>query len=378
MKISEQKSLFERYKEPSIFGRYLNNSSLITWRDQRSSKIRWEHLGVSVDQRDIISLTIGSGSTKLLMWSQMHGNESTTTKAVIDLLNALAAENEFAAKVLSRCTIKVIPILNPDGAEAYTRTNANTIDLNRDAQALSQPESRILRDLFDQFNPDYCFNLHDQRSIFGAGAFDKSATVSFLSPAEDAEISLTPNRKKAMRLIAQMNANLQQQIPGQVGVYDDAYNNNCVGDTFQALAPTILFEAGHFEQDYQREITREFIFQSLLVAIEHIATPEVSTNDSSSYWDIPRNEKCFYDIIIRNTTQQDIAIQFEERLLGEKVDFVPKVVKIGVLDSVFAHREFEANGQEVLSGKKEALKEGSEIVFVMMNNEKIALKPKFI
>ncbi|TXD82923.1 peptidase M14 [Subsaximicrobium wynnwilliamsii] len=378
MNISEQKSLFERYKEPSIFGRYLNNSSLKTWRDKLSPKIRLNHLGVSVEHRVIISLTIGSGSTKIFLWSQMHGNESTTTKSVIDLLNVLSAENEFAAKILSRCTIKVIPILNPDGAEAYARVNANTIDLNRDAQALSQPESRILRDVFDRFKPDYCFNLHDQRSIFGAGACNASATVSFLSPAEDAEISLTPNRKKAMTLIAQMNANLQQQIPGQVGVYDDAYNANCVGDTFQALAPTILFEAGQFKQDYQREITRQFIFQSLLVAMEHIATPEVSTNDFSSYLDIPRNEKCFYDVIIRNTKQQDIAIQYEERLVGQSVDFVPKVVKIGPLNSEFAHLELQANNQQVLSEKKEVLKVGSEIVCVMMNNEKIALKPKFI
>ena len=47
--------------------------------------------------------------------------------------------------ILKACTLYIIPILNPDGAKAYTRLNANEVDLNRDAQDLSQPESKVLR-----------------------------------------------------------------------------------------------------------------------------------------------------------------------------------------------------------------------------------------
>jgi hypothetical protein len=49
----------------------------------------------------------------------------------------------------------------------YTRLNANEVDLNRDSQNLTQPESKVLREIFDLFQPHYCFNLHDQRTIFG-------------------------------------------------------------------------------------------------------------------------------------------------------------------------------------------------------------------
>jgi hypothetical protein len=46
---------------------------------------------------------------------------------------------------------------------------------------------------------------------------------------------------------------LQRYIPGQIGRFDDSFNLNC-GDTFQAMGvPTLLFEAGHFEGDYQRK-----------------------------------------------------------------------------------------------------------------------------
>jgi hypothetical protein len=58
---------------------------------------------------------------------------------------------------------------------------------------------------------------------------------------------------KAIDLIAGINTVLQRYIPGQIGI-DDSFNLNCIGDTFQAMGvPTLLFEAGHFEGDYQRE-----------------------------------------------------------------------------------------------------------------------------
>jgi murein tripeptide amidase MpaA len=46
-------------------------------------------------------------------------------------------------------------MLNPDGAKSYTRVNANEVDLNRDSQNLTQPESRVLRTAFDLFQPDF-------------------------------------------------------------------------------------------------------------------------------------------------------------------------------------------------------------------------------
>ena len=68
---------------------------------------------------------MGTGSTKVLMWSQMHGNESTTTKSLLDLLRFLNTNPDW----LDNLQLSIIPILNPDGAKAYTRVNANQVDL---------------------------------------------------------------------------------------------------------------------------------------------------------------------------------------------------------------------------------------------------------
>ena len=372
------------HREDSIVGRYIHNDLISKWLRKISDfrfldgrQIEVQVLGQSVEKRDIMSLSLGNGSTKLLMWSQMHGNESTTTKAVIDFVNSLINSSAISSNILEHCQIKILPILNPDGALAYTRSNANKVDLNRDAQDLSQPESKILRKLFDDFKPDYCFNLHGQRTIFGAGHTGHSAVVSFLSPAVDESRAITETRKKAMELIATMNAVLQKEIPNQVGVYDDSFNANCVGDTFQSLnVPTILFEAGHFGNDYLREIPRYHIFKALFTAVDYISGNSVEGKKFEPYLEIPKNEKCFFDILIRNSELGDIAIQFKERLSHGSLNFVPVVSKIGNLKEFYGHREIEAKGSKVFAVNKSEIRINSEIDFVMINNENFALKPK--
>ncbi len=380
MDINTLKHLFKKYKESILFGRYIFGGIILPLIKKNQEKFQVGEIGASVLGENIYVIKIGTGPKKIFMWSQMHGNESTTTKAVFDLCNVFAnskfAEVQF---ILNQCTIAIIPILNPDGAKAYTRTNANNIDLNRDAQERSQPESVVLRAYFDAFQPHFCFNLHGQRTIFGAGNSNHSATVSFLAPAQDKNCSITDTRKKAMEIIVNMNENLQRQIPNQVGIYDDAFNLNCVGDTFQSLdVPTVLFEAGHYTNDYQREKTREFIFQSLLVALGYVASKDITGNNYLLYDKIPQNQKCFYDIIIRNTVvnnqKVDVAIQYLEKLAENTIEFSPIVEKISNLNGYFGHKEVDANGNLVLTDDDREVYEGYENDFVLLNNVIFSLK----
>lgn len=368
-------ALYDTYKESALFDRYIHTKTILPLLQKQPLQYKLEAIGASVNDETIYALTFGSGPKKILMWSQMHGNESTTTKALFDIFNFLNSDHDLAKSILSSCTIKVIPILNPDGAKAYTRLNANGIDLNRDAQNLSQPESNVLKTVFNAFKPDFCFNLHGQRTIFSAGKSNRPATVSFLAPAQDQQCTITGNRKRAMEIIAVMNANLQLQIPNQVGLYDDAFNNNCVGDTFQSHnIPTLLFEAGHYKNDYSRDLVRSYIFQSLLVAIQYIASVDVEGRAYKPYLDIPMNEKLFYDIIIRNSETNDIGILYEERLIDDGITFVPKIEKISDLSAFYAHKELNANGYKVLAENGKALAEGSENDIVFINNKKFSLK----
>ncbi|MDO6820375.1 M14 metallopeptidase family protein [Zobellia sp. 1_MG-2023] len=343
------KDEYSSVKEKSVSGRYVINEQILEFLEKNKENLLVKTIGESVQKRKIKSLQLGNGSVKIFMWSQMHGNESTTTKAVLDFVNFLNAKSVLAQEILEKCTLLIIPMLNPDGAAVYTRVNANEIDLNRDAQDRTQPESVILRNIFDEFKPDYCFNLHDQRTIFNVGETSKPATVSFLAPAHDPERSISKTRGISMQLIVAMNTVLQKMIPNQVGRYDDGFNANCVGDSFQMLnVPTILFESGHFPKDYEREQTRAYIFQAITTAVTAIAQDTINEYEQDDYFKIPENGKLYFDVLIENAKELDselengdgIGVLYKEVLRGNTIEFEPRIEKKGNLDAFFGHETY--------------------------------------
>lgn len=335
---------YQKYFESSLHGRYITLDHISSLLEKLPVKFNLKEIGKSVSGLPIHSITLGSGSQKILMWSQMHGNESTTTKAIFDLINFLKQPSEAVQAILNKCTLCIIPMLNPDGSKAYTRLNAHKIDLNRDAQTLSQPESVVLRSIYEEFQPNFCFNLHGQRTMYSAGKHNKSSIISFLTPSEDESRSITTNRKKSMEIIVKMNEMLQKLIPNHVARYDDGFNLNCVGDTFQALGtPTLLFEAGHYPNDYQREKTRELLFYALIEAIQYISETEVTGKYTEAYFAIPENEKLHYDIILKNlqTDQNetfDVGMMYKESLSNGKIDFEPYIEDNKLLKKIYAHK----------------------------------------
>jgi len=350
--------------ESGLKGRYTCLDFIIPILQEYEKNTDWKisTAGYSEKGKAIPVISIGTGSFKILAWSQMHGNENTTTKALFDLFSLLNNKKIFQneiQQILKKCTFVVIPILNPDGAEKYTRHNANKIDLNRDANNLTQSESVALRNIYNEFKPDLCLNLHDQRSIYGLKATNKPATVSFLAPAADKERSITKERKAAMKYIAMLHSVLKPHILGQIGRYDDSYNENCVGDTFQSLGtPTILFEAGHCINDYTREKTRKYIFLAYWSLLLHVSGLEQSKNNYKDYFKIPENSNNFRDIILRKvlienkTKPVDIAVQFQEVLQNNKIIFKATIDEIDDLQHLQAYREYTINEENFPNLKK--------------------------
>jgi hypothetical protein len=345
--------LFNQYKEQSIEGRYLTLDHIQPLLDKLNTNNQVKVIGKSVLDKPIYSYEIGTGKTRIYLWSQMHGNESTTTKALFDFINVLNSGSDIALKMLETFTFYCIPILNPDGAALYTRENANKIDLNRDSQNLTQPESIVLRKVFEEFKPDYCFNLHDQRTIFGAGDTGKPATLSFLAPSYNEEREVNPTRLQAINLIAGLNDVLQEYIPGQIGRFDDSFNINCIGDTFQFLGvPTILFEAGHYRNDYSREITRKFLFFSLFLSFKILSENDLVHNRFYDYLNISQNKVVFYDFMYKNVKINydgieiitNFVAQYREELIGNKIEFNAYIVEVGELENYFGHFEYDAEG----------------------------------
>ncbi|NNL81489.1 MAG: DUF2817 domain-containing protein [Flavobacteriaceae bacterium] len=373
MTLKQLEEFFEKCKVNHLHGRYINLDHISPLIDQLSSSLSIKIEGYSVNNNPIHSIQWGNGKTRILIWSQMHGNESTTTKAIFDLFQAL--QQHMFSEEFKGVQLMILPMLNPDGAQMYTRQNANDIDLNRDAKDISQPESRILRKAFDAFKPHYCFNMHGQRTLYSAGPAPNSAVLSFLAPAADPERTVNQSRKQSMAVIAEMKKQLTPLIPGQIALYNDAFNINCVGDTFQSHStPSILFEAGHFPKDYNREVVRRLIFKAMAIAISFISNSPHSTYDYEHYTEIPQNEERFYDILIRNTSDADIGIRYKEILKDGKIEFIPEVTDMGILDNKYGHKEINADQYSVLSLKKEPFKPGDEIDIVLINNEKFSLK----
>lgn len=361
-------SWYSKIFESNLKGRFIALQHILPLMDFYKNTFSISIAGKSESDREIHLVKIGKGKKVVLAWSQMHGNESTTTKAIFDFLRFLDQNEAFQSDIsdfLKKYTLYIIPILNPDGAALYSRENSNLVDLNRDAKDLTQKESRILNGLFNELRPDLCLNLHDQRSIFGL-VTGEPAYISFLSPAVDKERRLTDSRISTMEMIVKMNNTLQKIIPGKVGRYDDTYNQACVGDTFQkAGVPTILFEAGHINNDYQRERSREYIFYALLSLFDIIKGVDPNHKE---YFNIPKNTKNFRDVVLRDAKLVDttktcsISIQYEELLDDGILRFVPKLDAIGELDGLKGHIEINVEGDEILLNSQNIIKIGDEIL----------------
>lgn len=345
-------SEYERIKVKAIEGRYLPPAPVYNFLKTSQFANGLEVAGRSVEDREIFAVKLGNGPNRVLAWSQMHGNESTTTKALLDFIQACQLN---PPRWLEGVELLLIPILNPDGAMAYTRFNANKIDLNRDAQKLSEPESHVLRRLFDSFKPHYCLNLHDQRTIYGAGTPPRSATLSFLAPAADPERAFSDSRRRAAGLIGMIVECAQSEIG--IGRYDDTFNLDCVGDSFQAAGvPTLLVEAGHYPGDYEREITRFYVYRALCKAIEGVVRGPAAFRPLSQYRAIPENTTPFVDILVENAhlllpdlpSGHRLGLQFEEVLQEETIHFRPKVIHKGALSGFYGHRVLDAQKREDL------------------------------
>ena len=371
--------LFIENKEESISGRYLTLDHIKPLLKKLNTNNELSIIGQSVLGEPIYKYQIGTGNKKIFLWSQMHGNESTTTKGLFDFFNLLKSGSDLATNLLKTFTFCTLPMLNPDGARLYTRANANNIDLNRDSQDLTQPESKLLRETFEDFKPDYCFNLHDQRTIFGVANTGKPATMSFLAPSYNEEREINESRQKAIELIAGINSVLQDYIPNQVGRFDDSFNINCIGDMFQFLGvPTLLFEAGHFQEDYNREETRKFVFMALFTSCKILSENDIVINGIDNYLNIPQNNPAFYDFIYKNIKINydgiekitNFAAQYKEELIEGKIVFNAYIVEIGGLEGRFGHNVYDGQGAEYHDDYQNFPKLDQKATFNLNNNIK--------
>ena len=261
---------------------------------------RWvtvETIGTSFHGKEIRMVSIGQGPKSILFWSQMHGDEPTATPALLDLADFLAreAKGPDVARILNAFTLRMIPMLNLDGASAYERRNAQGIDINRDALMLATPEGRLLKSIRDRFSPILGFNLHDQSRRITVGETGVLSSISLLAVAGDERGTITPGRLRARRVASRIARTLGPFIPGGIARYDEDWNPRAFGDNVTAWgSPVVLIESGGVPRGGGfRDLTR-FNFIALVSVLDGLARNDLADETPDLYDALLRNKADAY------------------------------------------------------------------------------------
>jgi hypothetical protein len=99
-----------------------------------------------------------SPAWKVLFYAQQHGDEISGKDALLFLIRDIARDPSLLPKDVD---LWILPMMNPDGAEAGTRRNASGTDLNRDHIALEQPETQALHRVVRRVRPHVAVDSHE-------------------------------------------------------------------------------------------------------------------------------------------------------------------------------------------------------------------------
>jgi protein MpaA len=174
-------------------------------------------LGHSVGGAPIVMKLFGESlgqGTPVLVLGAIHGNETTTAHLTARLAEELPRNGE----VLAGKTVAIIPIANPDGYAADTRTNAHGVDLNRNFPASnyrstqrygpqpdSEPETHAILAALDQVKPRLIISIH---------SIDKNRQCNnYDGPAEDIAKAMSACNGYPI------TANIGYPTPGSMGSY---------------------------------------------------------------------------------------------------------------------------------------------------------------
>jgi Zinc carboxypeptidase len=367
MPLNFSDSLFEKYDsylESSIKNRRFKHADIqpLIANLRTESQFAIEQIGTSFEGRAINMIRIGNGKTKVLLWSQMHGDEATATMAIFDIFNFFKNKDDIFTKekqaILENCTLYFVPMLNPDGAERFTRRTSQGIDMNRDALRTQTPEGELLKKLQNTLQPEFAFNLHDQGVRYSAGNSPKQATISFLATAFDMERNWNTTRKRSMQVICRMSDALQKAIPGHIAKYSDEHEPRAFGDNIQKWGSSLmLIESGGYKNDVEKQYIRKLNFMAILTGIESISKQDYKKYKLADYEAIPNNEKYLFTLLIRRATFEqngktfvkDIGINRDEVNQNNATTFSIKstIEDMGDLSTFWGIEEISVDGLRV-------------------------------
>jgi len=363
--LAEGLRIAEQHRVDAIAARRFTHDEL--WRAMAPSlaspALRTEEIGRSTHGRALRSVTFGQGPTTVLLWSQMHGDESTATMALADIFRFLAdaQPHPLRERLRERLTVTFVPMLNPDGAELFQRENAAGVDVNRDGRRLATPEGRALKTLRDRLRPQFGFNLHDQSARTRVGRTGPQAAIALLAPAHSADRSFNAVRARARLVASTIAQTLAHEIPGRVAKYDDEFNPRAFGDLIQQWGTsTVLIESGALPDDPQKQRLRALNVAAILGALDAIATGSYADAGPAAYEALPYNTGGANDLLIAGgqlvlpgqpPITVDVAVNFDDPVArtGGRVREVGDLRDVVAIDTLHAAGLFLHPGTSALT-----------------------------
>lgn len=317
-------------------------------------------IGNTYEGKPIHQVKFGTGPIHICAWSQMHGDEATATMALADIFLFLSKEGdkftELREILHQKITLFVIPRLNADGAERWTRETALGIDMNRDARKLNSPEAKILHDWAHQINPTFSFNLHDQHRLYSVGNTPHQTHIALLSTTGDESGTWTDSRLRSGKLANRLTRIVEKIYPNKIAKWTDEYNTRAFGDYFQGQNfGLILLESGGAGWDLEKQSLRKTTACLLLDAFYAIATEEWKSEGLSTYESLLTNERNIFDIKLLNaplrkndiSIRADIGLNISEEYIDGKIAFMWTLEEIGDLGIYSGLTEIDASDYQL-------------------------------
>lgn len=309
------------YKEPSITTRRFTVEQF--WRavQPMAEYARFEvtAVGQSLQARPLRTITIGSGPTKVLVWSRMNAGESTGTVALADIVRWFAnTRNEdrdvaLRERLLSGLTVVLLPILNPDDADNADSTESSVNPgvapdaRDRDGAAPSTSEVHVLGAVRDRLQPDFTIALLDRGTRVTAPTAATAATaatagetatpgaaISILARQNAAARGNAAADDRALRAAATLAKSFLTELPGRVVRYDDARDPAVLrGMITDASASTVVVVSGDLAADPQHQRLRALHVAALLSVFDALATGAYTGANAAVYEQLPRTAAAF-------------------------------------------------------------------------------------
>ena len=159
--------------------------------------VNWRRDFESAERRPIETATFGKGPQRIAVISSLSGN-SETTVSLVEKMAGIFARDELMPVQLS---VLVVRSPNPDGHAERTLTNSRGVDLNRNFPSTrftanprretgekpgSEPETRALVQLLNQFRPSLVVHVIESRSNRGTVRSDDLVPRELLSQFDSA------------------------------------------------------------------------------------------------------------------------------------------------------------------------------------------------